>query len=338
MNFDVAIIGGGPAGSTAGSVLKTYRPDLRVAILEREAFPRDHVGESQLPAISDVLEEIGAWNKVEAAGFPIKIGATYRWGRTDELWDFEFLAGTSFTDEPRPARYEGQRRQTAFQVDRAIYDKVLLDHAASLGCEVRERTKVRQVPRAGDRVLGLDLESGETLEARWYIDASGDSGILRRALEVGVAAPTVLRNIAFWDYWQDAEWAVTLGEGGTRIQVLSLGWGWIWFIPISPTRTSIGLVLPSEYFKRSGKTKEELYAEAIAADPLVASLTKNAVREGTVQSTRDWNFLADRVSGRQLVPRGRLVRLRRPNPLRRHDPGPLQRPRGGLHDPCARPK
>ena len=295
-SYDVAIIGGGPAGSTVGSVLKKYRPEMKVAIFEREAFPRDHVGESQLPAISDVLEEIGAWDAVEAAGFPIKIGATYRWGQTDELWDFEFLAGTRFVDEPRPAIYQGQRRQTAFQVDRAVYDKILLDHARSLGCDVFESTPVAGVRRSGDLCEGLEV-GGCLVTARHYVDASGEGGVLRKTMDVGIAAPTALRNIAFWDYWQDADWAVSLGNGGTRIQVLSLGWGWIWFIPVSPTRTSVGLVVPAEYYKASGKTKEALYLEAVESDPLVSLLLVRARREGPIQGTKDWNFLADRVAG-----------------------------------------
>ncbi len=93
MEYDVAIIGGGPAGSTTGSVLKKYHPDARVLILEREVFPRPHVGESMLPPITQVLEEIGCWDKVESAGFPIKIGAVYRWGTSDDLWRFDFLLG-----------------------------------------------------------------------------------------------------------------------------------------------------------------------------------------------------------------------------------------------------
>jgi 2-polyprenyl-6-methoxyphenol hydroxylase-like FAD-dependent oxidoreductase len=90
-DFDVAIVGGGPAGSTCASLLRKYRSELRVLVLEREEFPRDHVGESQLPPIGKVLDEMGCWDKVEAAGFPIKLGATFKWGRSKELWDFEFF-------------------------------------------------------------------------------------------------------------------------------------------------------------------------------------------------------------------------------------------------------
>ncbi|MBV8514105.1 MAG: tryptophan 7-halogenase, partial [Acidobacteria bacterium] len=117
--YDLAIVGGGPAGSTVASLLKKYQPELKVAIFEREKFPREHIGESQLPAISPILNELGAWDKVEAANFPIKVGATYRWGNTKGLWKFDFLLHP-FEDEPRPGKYNQQRESTAFQVDRSV--------------------------------------------------------------------------------------------------------------------------------------------------------------------------------------------------------------------------
>src|SRR5262245_61094267 len=218
-HYDVAIVGGGPGGSTVGTLLKKYAPQLRVLILEREQFPRDHVGESQLPGISEVLDEMGCWDKVEAANFPIKIGATFRWGKSPELWDFEFLPLSDFKDEPRPGKFQGQRHRTAFQVDRSIYDQILLDHAREFGCEVREETQVTSIDRQGDRVTGFQLDKGVPVTARHYVDASGHIGILRRAMGVEMDVPTSLMNIAIWDYWDNAEWAVKIGVGGTRIQV-----------------------------------------------------------------------------------------------------------------------
>ena len=148
-DYDVAIIGGGPGGSTTASLLKKYMPSLRVAVVEREVFPREHVGESQLPLISGILNEMGCWEKVEAANFPIKLGATYRWGSSPDLWDFEFIPFGQFKDEPRPVqRYGGQRMFTAFQVERSIYDKILLDHAGELGASV-----LQPVPDSRNRII-----------------------------------------------------------------------------------------------------------------------------------------------------------------------------------------
>lgn len=295
--YDVAIIGGGPAGSTAATLLKKYNPALRVVVIEKEMFPRDHIGESQLPSIMPVLNEMGAWDKVEAAGFPVKIGASYTWGRDADQWDFEFYPVELWKDEPRPAKYDGQRRFTAFQVDRAVYDTILLDHAKEMGAEVLQPAQVEEVLVEGDRVAGLRLRGGRTITARHYLDASGVFGILRRAMKIASWTPEELKNIAVWRYWQNAEWAVKIGVGATRVQVRSLPYGWIWFIPLSPTRTSIGLVCPAAHYKRIGKSPEELYAQALSDQTQVAKLVANATPEEEVYSCKDWSHLADRIVG-----------------------------------------
>jgi len=291
-HYDVAIVGGGPSGSTVGALLKKYRSDLSVVILERETFPRDHIGESLLPPIGPILDEMGVWDRVEQANFPIKIGATYRWGKSAELWDLDFLASEKFVEESRPAKFRGQRTKTSFQVERATYDKILLDRAEELGCEVRQGTRVTSVERDGLTITGLVLDSGDKVTAKHYVDASGNAALLRRALNVPIDEPTTLRNIAIWDYWQNADWAVEIGVGGTRIQVMSLGWGWLWFIPMGPTRTSLGLVVPASYYKESGLRPEELYNKAIREEPRIAGLLKNATAEGRLEATKDWSHLA----------------------------------------------
>ncbi len=304
MKCDVAIVGGGPAGSTVGALLKKYNPALDVVILEREQFPRDHVGESLLPAVAEVLNELGVWDTVERTDFPVKLGAVYRWGKQSDkdLYYFHFIQEGSFTDTVRPGKFQGQRTQTTFQVDRSRYDKILLDQAESLGCQVFQRAQVREVKKEGDRVQALRVafDKGpelETVEAKHYVDASGAESILRKAMGVPVESPTLLRNIAIWDYWQNAEWAEKIGVGGTYVYVMSIGYGWIWFIPLGPTRTSIGFITSAEHYKQSGKSTEEMYLEAIAKEPLIRSLTANGTREGRLEATKDWSFVADRLCG-----------------------------------------
>lgn len=296
-HFDVAIIGGGPGGTTAATLLKKYDPNLKVVILEKEKFPREHIGESQLPAIGAILNEMGCWDKVEGANFPIKVGVTYRWGHSNKLWDFELIRPEVFRDEPRPTKFGGQRYLTAFQVDRAVYDQILLNHAREMGVDVREEVQVTRVETSGDHVNGLVTDKCGTITADHYIDASGHSGILRRAVDVPVDVPTKLMNIAIWDYWENAEWAVKIGIGGTRTQIMSVKNGWLWFIPLGPTRTSLGLVCLAEYYKNSGRKAEDLYLEAIKSEPRIGEWTKNATREGKVRTCKDWSFLADRIVG-----------------------------------------
>jgi flavin-dependent dehydrogenase len=296
--YDVAIIGGGPGGSTTAGLLKKYRPELSVLVLEKERFPREHVGESQLPPISAVLHELGAWEKVEAAGFPLKIGATYTWGRTVDPWVFQFLPLRDVPVEvERPGEYEGWRKQTAFQVDRARYDEILLDHAAALGAEVRQGVRVRSVERTADRVAGLVLDDGSRIEARHYVDASGNAAILRRALDVKVEVPTPLKNVAFWDYWENPDWALDPERMTSRVHVRSLPYGWLWYIPISATRTSIGLVCNAEYYKNAGKPYEELYRESLAAEAFVSKAIAGATSRGQVEATNDWSYVVDRAHG-----------------------------------------
>jgi flavin-dependent dehydrogenase len=298
ISTEVAIIGAGPGGSTCAGFLRKHDPKIAVDLFEQEVFPRDHVGESQLPVVTKILHELGVWDRIEACNFPIKIGGTYRWGSSDDLWNFDFLPYGNFEDEPRPGKFQGQREHTAFQVDRSIYDKVLADYAEELGCRIHYRTRVREVVRKGDVVERLILEDGTRVQANYYIDASGHVGLLRRAMGVPVEEPSSLKNIALWDYWHNAEWAVSLGIGGTRIQVLSLGYGWIWFIPISQERTSIGFVCPADYYKQSGLTAEQLYTKAIQDELRLSRLLANATREGQLKSTKDWSFIATRMSGK----------------------------------------
>jgi len=299
-NYDIAIIGGGPSGTTLASLVKKYNPTLSILILEKEKFPREHVGESQLPGVAAILDEMEVWDKVEAANFPIKLGGSYTWGATNEAWDFDFYPAENFVDEERPAKYEGQRRQTAFQVERDRYDELLLRHAEEhWGAEVREETMVREILKEGDRVTGLKLDSGEIITARHYVDASGHPALLRKAMGVESIASDQLKNVAFWDYYDNATWAVEIGIGGTRVQVRSLPYGWIWFIPLGPSRASVGLICPSDYYKESGLSPKDLYLKALTEQKEIHALLKdaNSSTDNNVLTTKNWSHLADRLAG-----------------------------------------
>ena len=197
--------------------------------------------------------------------------------------------------------------------------------------EVREETLVAEVLKDGDTVTGLKLSTGETVRAKYYVDASGHVGTLRRAMGVETHPETSLQNIAFWDYWENAEWAIEIGVGATRVQVMSQAAGWMWFIPLGPTRTSIGYIVPADHYKSLGKTPEAVYHEAIANDDRISALVKNATPRGMVEATKDWSFTADTGHGDELVPRGRVHRLCRSDSRRRADVGAYRWPRVGLH-------
>lgn len=297
IDVDVAIIGGGPAGTTLATLLKKYRPQTTIAIFEREQFPREHVGESLLPPIGEILDEMGCWDAIEAANFPIKIGATYRWGQSTKLWDFEFIPEENYREEVRPRSRTDQAKRLSLQVDRAQYDKILLDRAREVGVDAYEATAVRSIERDGDRITALALANGGKVTARYYIDSSGATAILRRAMGIGIDLATKLQNVAFWSYWENGEWASQFPGGATRVLILSIGVGWIWYIPITATRTSIGLVVPAQYYKDGERSADELYEWALQQDTLVAELIRNATREAKTYATKDWSFIVDRMSG-----------------------------------------
>lgn len=300
VEVDVAVVGGGPAGATTAALLRKYAPGTSVLVIEREQFPREKIGESQLPRVSAILNEIEAWDAVEAANFPIKIGAVYTWGADEDTWDFNFIPPAEFEHEERPAAFGGQRRHTAFQVERAVYDHILLEHARRhWGVQVWEGEAVGEVVCSGDRVTSLRLASGKEVRARAYVDASGGTGIVRRALDVAIMIPDELKNVAVWDHLDDVRWAEEVGVGGTRVHVRSLPYGWVWFIPIRPQRASVGVVCPSRYLVESGLSPQELHARAIRDQPQIRSLVSSAVSAtgGNVRSARNWSHLADRLVG-----------------------------------------
>ena len=170
--YDVIVIGGGPAGSTAAGFLA--QSGARVLLLEKERFPRYHIGESLLSATLPILEALGVMPAIEQAGFIRKPGGTFIWGRGNKPWSFFF-------------REDPGGRPHAFHVLRSEFDHILLRHAASLGVEVREGHRVQEVGYDGhNRVVAVD-EHGAEVAAE--ADAAQERALARRkcTLEEAVA-------------------------------------------------------------------------------------------------------------------------------------------------------
>jgi len=129
------------------------------------------------------------------------------------------------------------------------------------------------------------------------VDASGGRAILRKALAIDVEAPTSLRNIAIYDYWQNADWGTRHGADGTHIHIMSLDWGWLWFIAMGRTRTSVGLVTSAAYYKQSGLSTKDLYQKAIKEEPLISKLLEPATCENILMADSDWSYIAERLVG-----------------------------------------
>jgi flavin-dependent dehydrogenase len=170
--YDAIIIGGGPGGSTAGSVLA--QAGKKVLILERERFPRFHVGESLIPYGNEEMRAIGVWPKLERSGFMPKLGAEFVTGNSTASTGILF------------ARYLKPEYAQTFQVERSRFDQLLLDHAEEAGCEVWQETQVKSVKVSDDGVKVTCVRGGETheLAARWIFDASGRDAFLGKQMQL----------------------------------------------------------------------------------------------------------------------------------------------------------
>jgi flavin-dependent dehydrogenase len=280
---DVIVIGGGPAGSVAAGFLA--QAGLRVLLFERERFPRYHIGESLLSATMPILEALGVMPAIEQAGFIRKPGGTFVWGAQAEPWSF------FFRDDPGG-------RPHAFQVVRAQFDHLLLQHAARAGADVREAHRVEEIRYDGavNRVTALDATGiAVQAEAAWVVDASGQQALIGRRDQLRRFDP-FFKNLAVFGYWEGAERL----DGDQRGNILSAAFddGWFWFIPLHDGTTSVGAVVDAKRFAgEAGGAAAPLYERLVAACAPVEQRLRHARRVGPVRVIRDYSYCSDRFYG-----------------------------------------
>ncbi len=281
--YDVAIIGGGPAGSTAGTLLA--RAGRRVVIVERERFPRFHIGESLLPFSMKAFRRLGLQEKFQNARFMEKFGGEMVGACSEEGVKFYFKDGY------------GSQTDRSYQVTRAEFDKVMLDHAAENGAEVREETTVQQIAFSEDGgALKVRSQAGATTEvhARYVIDASGRNSIIGShfKLKKNYAHLQKLSVFAHYD-------GVTRDPGidGTLTRLVRALDRWFWMIPLTEERMSIGVVLDAAVYKQSGLSPDEFLEQSLEEQPVVANRMRAATRVSPVTVAADFSYRNEKLTG-----------------------------------------
>src|SRR5437762_2119021 len=245
-DYDALIIGAGPAGSAAAAVLAEQRH--RVLVLEREKFPRYHIGESLLPFSFQPLQRLGLIEKMRQSAFIKKYSA-------------QFVAPSGRASQPFYfyTRYDRDTVAQTWQVLRADFDVLLLGNGRDKGATVKEETAVKQLVKEGERVVGVRAQdkAGLISECRAPItlDCSGREAFAAVRHNWRVGDPE-LHKVAVWTYYQGARRDPGIDEGTTTVAFVPEK-GWFWYIPLHNDVVSAGVVAEGKYLTRGGVKKPE---------------------------------------------------------------------------------
>jgi flavin-dependent dehydrogenase len=277
--FDVAIIGGGPAGSSAGTLLA--KAGRRVVIFEKEQFPRFSVGESTLPATLNTLERMGVREKIDEGGFLVKHGGEIV-SACGQRVRFYFRNGFK------------AKRPTAYQVLRSEFDRILLDHAADSGCDVRQKTPVESFGIDDDGVTLCSENGGQVVRARYVIDCSGRNCLIGNRFQLKRRFPNMCKFslYAYYDHVRRED-----GPNGTLTRMVRTKDSWFWMIPLKGDTTSIGVVMDTEKFKSMKMSPERALTHCIAEQPAVNEWMDKARRVTDVFATGDFSYRNTQLSG-----------------------------------------
>ncbi|KAJ7075071.1 putative halogenase [Mycena belliarum] len=292
---DILVIGGGPAGSFAAAALA--REGFEVTLLEKEHFPRYHIGESMLPSCRPFMRFVGAEQKVIDFGFCVKVGAALKFNQTKREGYTDFI-------NPDP-------NKAAWNVTRADFDEILLRNAGENGVAVHEGVSVGSIGFSSENdkqpvsaTWKSDAGTAGEIKFNWLVDASGRNGIMSTKYLKNRKFNKALRSVAFWGYWTGAGMYApgTSRENATWLEALTDESGWAWFIPLAG-KVSVGIVLKEDSSREkkamlSGPdVNTQHYHNQLKLVPGVQRLLGTAKFLGEVQSAGDYSYSASQYAG-----------------------------------------
>jgi flavin-dependent dehydrogenase len=276
------VIGGGPSGSSYAITLGSG--GHRVLVLEREKFPRFHIGESLLTYTADVLEQLGLLDRMCQAGFVIKRGIE--------------LTGTEGTFRRLDLKHIGEsRRGWTLHVERSHFDEVLLDAAAQTpGVTVLQKARVTRLLYSGDRISGVEytLDGQEhSATARFVIDASGRAGVIARALNLRKTDNDLKMAAVFKHFGGVDERNNPATEGDIQLGLHEDGW--LWAIPIRPDVMSVGCMTPAEILRNS--RPEEIFSAHLERVPRIRDRIKGTTVVRDLTGENNFEYHCDTLAG-----------------------------------------
>jgi geranylgeranyl reductase family protein len=294
-NYDVIVVGGGPSGSTIASILA--REGRSVVLFEKEEFPRHHIGESLMTDTYWTFQRMGLLEKLRQSPFVRKYSVQFANSQGKESRPFYF--------------FEANHHESAvtWQVTRAVFDKMLIEHAAEQGATVYQGSAVKQVLFDGaqeDRAVGVEVQmkhgSRQRFHAPVIVDASGQSGMLSNKFGWRVRDPK-LKKAVLYSYFKGAQREPDLNGGATLVLRTQPGsGGWFWYIPLEDDITSVGIVAdPGYLMKNRGQDFAKIFQEEIDRCEAVSKRVSIATRVDRIYSILDYSYRSKYNSGNGFI-------------------------------------